>query len=81
MPQSENIRIKPAVNYRLAQYKKKNKLKNKSEAIEHLLANDSLGKPRSHIAEPIFPDEITQYEKQGKLLQYLNQTNPPKTIN
>lgn len=46
--QSENIRVKPAVNYRLTQYKKKNKLKNKSEAIEHLLANHSL---RSGMAE------------------------------
>jgi len=48
MNQTENIRINHTTNYRLAQYKKKNKLKNKSEAIEQLLANDSL---RSHIAK------------------------------
>lgn len=46
--QTENIRINHTTNYKLDQYKKKNKLKNKSEAIENLLANDSL---RSHIAE------------------------------
>jgi hypothetical protein len=51
--QSENIRINHTTNYRLTQYKKKNKLKNKSQAIEQLLANDSL---RSHIAEKLIAD-------------------------
>lgn len=42
MNQSINIRITNPANYKLNQYKKKNKLKNKSEAIEHLLEKDNI---------------------------------------
>ncbi len=37
MPQTQTIRIKHQTNHRLSQYKKKNKIKNKSEAIDNLL--------------------------------------------
>jgi hypothetical protein len=46
--QTINTRITRQANYKLTQYKKKNKLKHKSEAIEQLLANHSL---RSGMAE------------------------------
>jgi hypothetical protein len=86
--QTENIRISHATNYRLTQYKKKNKLKNKSEAIEQLLANDSL---RSHIAEKIIayiPESITttaegysfRKVKQQLRERFLNEVNEPQSI-
>lgn len=49
--QTENIRINHTTNYKLDQYKKKNKLNNKSEAIEQLIASQSLVDTRSENAE------------------------------
>lgn len=49
--QTINTRLTRQANYKLNQYKKKNKLNNKSEAIEQLLASQSLVDTRSENAE------------------------------